>query len=321
MNGFFNLDKPADISSAEAVRRIKRELGKVKVGHGDTLDPSATGVLPILVGKATRLSDEFLTYQKKYLAKVTFGVTTDSYDGEGKVLRKSPIDDLPKLSKDELAESLRSLLESQKIPPLSNDQSGTIISQVPPPYSAIKTKGVRAYKLARQDKSVDLPPRPVTIYKWNISEPSEVLSEYPEYDIEVECGRGFYIRSLAHDLGEYMGVGGHLSKLRRTMVGNFRITEAITLEDLIARLRSGFIDEVLLQIDKVFEDRPAAILTREQVMDIRHGNSVILCPTRAYSKRNMFTKSLRGYGPSGELIALLERDSGLGSWRSVKNFA
>ena len=98
MNGFFNLDKPVGISSAEAVRRIKKELGKVKVGHASTFDPSVSGVLPILVGKATRLSDEFLGYRKKYLAQVTFGVTTDSYDAEGDVLQKTSVGDLPELS-------------------------------------------------------------------------------------------------------------------------------------------------------------------------------------------------------------------------------
>jgi len=321
MNGFFNLDKPVGISSAEAVRRIKKELGKVKVGHAGTLDPSASGVLPILVGKATRLSDEFLGYQKKYLAQVTFGVITDSYDAEGNVLQKTPVGDLPELSQGEIAGSLRSLIESQTISASPTAQPGTIISQTPPPYSAIKTNGVRAYKLARENKSVDLSPRPVTIYDWNISEVSEGFDEYPEYDLEVECGRGFYIRSLAHDLGQHVGIGAHLSALRRTMVGNFAITDAVSLDDLIARIRSGLIDEVLLRIDRVFEDLPAAILTSEQVRDIGYGNSVILCPTRAYAKRNVSTKSLRGYGPNGELVALMERDLGLGSWRSIKNFA
>ena len=198
VNGFINLYKPSGITSMEALRQVKRITGqRKKVGHGGTMDPLATGVLPVCLGQATRLMDHVVGSKKIYLMEIKFGVTTTTYDGEGEVVMNR---DPGGLTRELVEDALQPFL-------------GTI-EQAPPMYSAIKVGGQRLYKLARAGIEVEVATRPVEIHGIRI-----VQFELPNLTLEVECGKGAYMRSLAHDLGEALGCGAHVSALERLSCG------------------------------------------------------------------------------------------------------
>src|SRR5580658_1869564 len=217
MDGVLNLDKPAGLSSAAAVARVKRLLPRgTKIGHAGTLDPFATGVLLLLIGKATKLCETLMDQPKQYEATVKLGATTATDDCD------SP--PLPTLAAQEVSvETIKCLL-----PRFVGE-----ISQRPPDFSAMKVAGRRAYDLARRGNPVKLNARPVRI------DSIELLSyAWPLLQLRIDCGRGTYIRSLARDIGHELGVGGHLTQLRRTRVGDFFIASAIPLSTLTAELLS-----------------------------------------------------------------------------------
>ncbi len=204
------LDKPEGITSFRAVSEVKRRLGIKRVGHTGTLDPMATGVLPLLTGRASRLSSMMLESDKRYTATVRLGITTDTLDITGEVLSEKPVD----ISDGKLQEALAHFRGEQ--------------SQLPPMYSALKKDGVRLYDLARQGVEVEREPRQIVIKQLNLI---ERLSS-TDFIIDVLCSKGTYIRSLAQDIGEYLGVGATLTALRRTAVSGFTIEECITLDDI-----------------------------------------------------------------------------------------
>ncbi len=211
MDGILSLDKPAGITSAAAVARVKRLLPRgTKIGHAGTLDPFATGVLLLLIGRATRLCETLMNQPKQYQATVKLGATT-------------PTDDC------ESAETVSA--NSQQVPPDEIDrilpQFRGQIQQVPPTFSAMKIGGRRAYALARKGKTVSMPPRPVQIDELIVLE-----YHWPFLRLQIDCGRGTYIRALARDLGMALHVGGYLTQLRRTRVGNFHADAAATLAAL-----------------------------------------------------------------------------------------
>jgi tRNA pseudouridine55 synthase len=209
--GVINLDKPSGLSSARAVARGKRLLPRgVKIGHAGTLDPFATGVLLLLVGKATRSCESLMGQRKGYEAVVRLGARSATDDPEG------PIEELPH-AQPPLEGQLR-----QAIGPFVG-----AIQQRPPVFSAMKVAGQRAYKLARAGEAPEMQPRTVTVYALELLDYT-----WPLVRIRVECGRGTYIRAIARDLGESLGVGGYLTELRRTFVGNFRIENAVSLEQI-----------------------------------------------------------------------------------------
>lgn len=220
MNGIIIIDKPSGITSHDVVARIRRVLiasvpayqrtSVPKVGHGGTLDPLATGVLPILIGSATKLSSKVMDGEKEYLATIKFGEATDTDDAEGKVIDTKPVPA-------DLLQRLKTILP----------QFMGKIQQVPPNYSAIKIKGRCAYKIARKDEVVDLPERSVEVFEL------EILKEAAPYiDIRVKCSKGLYIRSLARDFGAKIGCGGHIYSLRRTVCGRYTITNAMKLNEI-----------------------------------------------------------------------------------------
>lgn len=213
-DGVLVLDKPAGVSSAAALGPVKREAAKaLKVGHAGTLDPFATGVLLVLLGDATRLSDLAMQLPKTYVATVRFGVATDTLDPDGEVVAQCD------------AGAPREL-------PL--DLFRGTIQQVPPAFSALKVGGRRAYKLARAGRAPELPPRPVVVHALEVRR-----EDWPDVELEVVCGAGTYIRALARDLGTAVGLPAHLSALRRTRIGPFDADDAGTIHPPAALVRAA----------------------------------------------------------------------------------
>jgi len=318
MHGFLNLDKAKGISSAEAVRRVKKVIGPHKVGHGGTLDPIATGILPIVIGNATRFSEEFLKMRKVYLATVTLGMSTDSYDSEGASTFRAEANQVSRINESLVSEALDQLIMSQRIESFDIDKSETQIIQKPPIFSALKKNGIAAHKLARKNKPIDLDPRRVVIYSWKTGEVTRMIDGLRQVVIEIECGRGFYVRSLVHDLGEFLGSGAYLTDLRRTKVGDFVINESVDLEEFSLYGSESSVEKLILPIDKILESWPAVILRDSDVRTLGYGQSIILSPYRRYVSTFFDADLLRAYSPTGKLVAILERDFGVGLWKSYK---
>ena len=209
-----NIDKPAGMSSAAVVGRVKRMLPRgVKVGHAGTLDPFATGVLVVLVGKATRLAERFMSEPKQYLATIKLGATTETLDPESEEI---VTEGATARSREVVEEVLRRFVGE--------------LDQKPPVYSALKIHGKAAYRLAREGKAVELAARRVKVYGIEL-----MGYEWPMVEVKIDCGRGTYIRSIARDVGEALGMGGYLVKLRRTRVGRVWSEGAVGLQDLEGR--------------------------------------------------------------------------------------
>ena len=209
MQGILLIDKPKDITSFSAVRKIKRLCCEKRVGHTGTLDPLATGVLPIFVGRATALSSFLLDADKEYIARVRLGVSTDSCDITGNVIKENQV----KVTEEELLEVVNSF-------------KGESL-QVPPMFSALKKDGVRLYDLARQGKEVEIEPRKITIFSIELSDFDGV-----EFNIKVKCSKGTYIRSLCRDIGEKLSCGATMTELRRTATSGFNIKDCVPLDQL-----------------------------------------------------------------------------------------
>ncbi|MBU0519909.1 tRNA pseudouridine(55) synthase TruB [bacterium] len=210
------IDKPAGVTSFAVVNRVRRLLRVKKVGHAGTLDPAATGLLILLTGKHTKHQDQFMGQDKVYRATVLFGIETDSADLDGNIIAEHPVPELQQ-------KDIEAILESQF--------SGEF-DQVPPAFSAIKVDGVRSYKRARQGKLVALKSRRVTLHR------SEIIAwQAPEVVIDLHCSSGFYVRSLASDLGRKVGCGAALKRLIRTSIGEFKLEDAFDLDELAEKIR------------------------------------------------------------------------------------
>lgn len=218
--GFLNLHKPSGMTSHDCISRTRRLLKMKKVGHGGTLDPSATGVLPIALGHATRLL-QYLSTQKAYRATIQFGITTTTDDLAGDILTSTPS---PILSFETVQAEL--------------DQFQGKISQVPPNYSAIQINGKRQYELARAGKSVTIASREVEVHQITVRDWRPTQSPYPELDLEISCGPGTYIRSIARDLGHSLGTGGTLAGLIRTESCGLRLDDSLTFEELESQIET-----------------------------------------------------------------------------------
>lgn len=268
-----------------------------RVGHAGTLDPLASGVLPVLVGQATRLAEYLSESGKAYRALVRFGTVTTTYDGEGAVVREAPVT----LSRDEIAAVLPEFLGEQ--------------DQVPPIYSAIKRGGQPLYALARAGKDVTPEPRRVRI------DELRVLSwNSPDLALEVECGTGTYIRSLAHDLGARLGPGAYLAALVRTRSGPFRLAESITLERLEAALADGSWRDCLYAADTALWDRRAALLAQESETLLRTGR-LLRFAAEMYAHgaaASLPDELLRAYSTDGRFLGLLRWDEAQAAWQPHK---
>jgi tRNA pseudouridine55 synthase len=254
MNGVLVIDKPQGMTSHGVVNRVRRILQQRSVGHLGTLDPSATGVLPIVTGSLTRLAQFYLRSEKTYEGVIRFGFATDTYDADGEAT--TPVTaakvELPAVA--ELAASFRGLIQ-----------------QTPPPFSAKKIAGVPAYKLARKNKSVPLASVEVEIHELEIL---DLVGDCARFRARVASGT--YMRSIAHDMGQKLGCGAHLASLRRTQVAEFTLNDAHTFDDLVAAAQKGSADSLFIHPRKLLPAMPSITATEENATLIRHGHTVNL---------------------------------------------
>lgn len=273
MEGVLNINKPSGMTSHDVVQRVRRLLREKRVGHTGTLDPLATGVLVLCVGRATRIARYLEAADKEYAATMRLGITTDTLDAGGTVVETRSY---TPPGRDEIVAALERF-------------AGRIL-QRPPVFSAIKVAGIPSYKLARKGKAEPLAPREVTIF-------GIALSSYedPLVSLTVRCSKGTYIRTLCADIGAALGMGAHLTKLTRTRSGRFRLENAVTLEDLAAVA----VEDVLVPLDDALEDFPAATLGEGEAERVRHGN-----PVRRAGLPAGEGLRVRLQDPSGRLIAV-----------------
>lgn len=287
MDGVINIYKPAGISSFTCVSRVRRLTASERAGHAGTLDPQATGVLPVCLGKATRCADLFLDMPKRYRGEITFGIGTDTCDIWGKIEQiLDPRDErLTAISRETLSEAVKTFL-------------GDIV-QIPPDYAAVKIGGVPAYKLARQGKKVEMRSRTVTIYEIGILDYWKGDEGYPKACIDVKCSRGTYIRSLFRDIGELLGVHACMSALERTAYGFMECSESVTLERLETEQTVP-----VYSIDFLLRDDPYIKLSEKEERLYRNGRRLwIEAPERRIRGAFSDGARVRLYTPAGRLLA------------------
>jgi tRNA pseudouridine55 synthase len=256
VRGILLLDKPLGITSNSALQDVKRIFKAQKAGHTGSLDPLADGLLPICFGAATKVSAFLLDADKHYLVRVKLGVTTATADAEGEVLETKPVDGI----------------SESDIQRVVAEFAGDI-EQIPPMYSALKHKGERLYKLARDGIEVEREPRQVTIHNITMQGYSE-----PEFDLDVHCSKGTYIRTLAEDIGKKLGCGAHVTALRRTGVGPYGADSMVTMQQIEQLAAEGFsaLDELLLPIDSALAAWPEVKLTPDGTFYLKQGQPVLV---------------------------------------------
>lgn len=297
MDGILNINKPPGMTSFGVVVRIRRLTGERHVGHAGTLDPDATGVLPVFLGKATRVVEFLMDSRKTYIADIEFGTATDTYDGSGKITFQG---DAANITKHQIEQALVSFRGE--------------IEQVPPMYSALKHQGQPLYRLARAGTNIERKSRTVQIYRLEITK-----WQPPLVTLEVECSKGTYIRSLANDLGEALGCGAYMKKLMRSRYGIFDIKEAITLEQLEEVGKRGDWDVILRPIDSVLQDIGRITVNEGDEALIKAG-SLLNTAENACNSQETVQKHLRAYDEGGRFLAILTRDKERGGWRPKKVF-
>jgi tRNA pseudouridine55 synthase len=291
LDGILNVNKPAGWTSFDVVAVIRRGAGERRVGHAGTLDPMATGVLPVCLGRATRLVEYLVDATKVYTARVRLGIETDTYDADGRVVREADASGITAAAVESALAGFRGR-----------------ISQTPPPYSAIKKDGVPLYKLARAGRAVEPHAREVVVHRLELT-----AFEPPFLTLVVECGKGTYIRSLAHDLGKQLGCGASLTALARDRVGPFDLASAVDIETLRDGFASGEWQRHLIAPDEILLDWPAAIFDTANASKLANGGSVSLTRSGEPAQR------CRAYTTAGDFLAVLERDEGT-VWRPAKVF-
>ena len=280
MNGAIVVDKPRDWTSHDVVNRMRRIAGTRKIGHLGTLDPSATGVLPLLLNRATRLAQFFTRNDKVYEGVIRFGWSTNTYDADGQPTSVQSEPALDRARLEELFDGFRGL-----------------ILQTPPPVSAKKVAGRPAYELARKNIAFDLTPVEVVIRKLEL-----LWVEGPEVGLRVECGAGTYVRSIAHDAGHALGCGAHLKSLLRLQSGQFTIDQARTLEQLAQLSAEGRLAEALIPAMQLLPDFPNEIVDQLTEGQIRQGRDFRVSPFRVRDG----VKHVKAVSRAGELIAIGE---------------
>ena len=296
MDGILNINKATGMTSHDVVAKIRNILKQKRVGHAGTLDPAASGVLPICIGLGTRVAEYLSESGKAYLADIIFGIVTDTYDSEGSIIRTASTADL---SLSSIEEALQHFLGPQV--------------QLPPRYSAIKIQGQPAYKRARSGEELTMTARPITITSLKI-----LAWEPPRLTLAIECSKGTYIRSLAYDLGEQLHCGAHLAALTRTRSGPFFLSESITLEQLATAVSTGTIEEYLYPPDTALQDYPALTLDAATVERVLHGNAFHHDPpTPSISPSNL----ARVYDTDNHFLAIAEWRLDQNLWQPIKVLA
>mgnify|MGYP000532068809 FL=1 len=253
LNGIMLIDKPCDWTSHDVVGKLRGILHERRIGHSGTLDPMATGLLVVFVGRATRAVEFAEADSKEYIAGLRLGISTDTQDITGNTLKSS--NSLP--SKAELEQALSAFKGE--------------ISQIPPMYSAIKVGGRKLYELARRGESVERKPRRVTIDKLDIIGENE-----SDYVLDVVCSKGTYIRTLCNDIGDTLGCGGCMSSLRRVKAGAFSIEKAHTIDEIQAAADNGGLDEIIIPVDRLFSAYPELTVRDTAEKKLRNGNVIKL---------------------------------------------
>ncbi|HEY3345152.1 MAG TPA: tRNA pseudouridine(55) synthase TruB [Anaerolineaceae bacterium] len=289
ISGVLVVDKPIGLTSHDVVQIVRKGTNIRRAGHTGTLDPRASGVLVILIGPAVRLSEYVSASDKRYQAIVRLGASTDTYDADGRITSSAPVT----ISEEQFEESLGQFIGE--------------IEQVPPPYSAVKVKGRKAYEMAREGEEIELQPRKIKVYNLELLEWAP-----PEAVIDVYCSSGTYVRSLAHDLGNALGCGAHLVGLRRTKSGRFTLRDAVPLRRLRDSFEAGNWYQYLIPAAEALSDWPAVELDVDALEAIRHGHRV---PAEAGA-----TGWARGISEQGELVALMEIDKDTQEWQPRKVF-
>jgi len=290
VSGWVCLDKPYDLTSTQAVGRIRRLFNAQKAGHAGTLDPLATGVLPIALGEATKTVSFMMDAGKTYRFTIAWGRTTTTLDREGETSAASDV----RPTADEAAAALPAFIGE--------------IDQVPPAFSAIKVDGERAYDLARAGQTVELAARRVVIHDARVTGAPDA----DHVEIEIDCGKGVYVRALVRDLAERLGACGHVSALRRTRVGPFTEARAITLENLEdLGHKPGFL-EVLLPVETALDDIPELAVTAEDAFRLKQGRPIVLVPRQVDDLRSRLSAGTRTVSvlAGGTLVALCEMRMG-----------
>ena len=267
-----------------------------KIGHAGTLDPQATGILPICIGQATRVMEYVIDSPKIYCAKIRLGEATDTYDTQGKV-------------------TFRSNPETIGISDVENqlDKFRGSIYQVPPMYSALKRDGRRLYDLARAGEEIVREPRPVECYRLELKS-----YNLPEFDIEIECGKGLYVRSLAHDIGEELACGAHLKELDRVSSGSFNYSNAVTMQQFEDIYKEGQWESLLFPIDFPLLGLKAGMVQEEKWHAVQRGQGIYMGFPKSNDSQG---KSMyRLYSTEGDFVALLRPDKIQGKWRAHKVF-
>ena len=283
MNGIVIVDKPQDWTSQDVTARLRRVFNTRRIGHGGTLDPMATGVLPVFVGRATRGVEFFEHAEKTYETVLRLGLTTDTEDVWGETIQERPVEFT--------TEKLEEVLESFR---------GEIL-QVPPMYSALKVNGQKLCDLARKGKEVERKPRPITIHELTLLETAENTLR-----LRVRCSKGTYIRTLCKDIGEALGCGGCMQELRRVTAGEYTIEEAVPLQTLL----DTETPEIYLRgVDTMFRNYPEVKLTANQEKRCRNGNTFTM---------NLAEGTYRAYSQTGEFLMLAKVENGVMS--TIKSF-
>ena len=297
ISGWVCLDKPLEVTSTEAVSRVRRLFNAQKAGHAGTLDPLATGVLPIALGEATKTVPFLMEAEKVYRFEIAWGETTASFDREGEVVARSDV----RPDRQAVEKALESFVGE--------------IEQVPPAFSAIKVDGQRAYDLARDGVEVELEPRTVVVHEAAVTgtrDPGHV-------EITLRCGKGTYVRSIVRDLSLALGACGHVSALRRLRVGPFRAEDAIALEFLEDLVHRGARLEALLPVETPLDDIPAMAVTAEDAFRLKQGRPIVLLPRQVETlKTHLKPRTIGGQDASrtvsatsdGRIVALCEMRAG-----------
>ncbi len=297
MMGILNIDKPYGMTSMDVTRRIKRAAGLRRgVGHAGTLDPIATGVLPICVGRATRVIEYLVDDSKEYVAGIALGIATDTYDALGETTAERDASAITR-------ERFEAALEAFR---------GEIL-QTPPMHSAIKRQGKRLYELARAGVEVEREARAVVVHHLALTDWRPPLAT-----VEITCGKGFYVRSLAHDLGEALGCGAHMRSLSRRRAGAFHIDDAIGLDDAVERIERNDLSAALHPPDAALASMPSMVLDDERAAAFRNGRPL---PPDASPNAPSDGQSCRAYGADGAFLGIARYDAARRRWLPRKVFA
>lgn len=295
LHGIINVYKEKGYTSHDVVAKLRGIVGQKKIGHTGTLDPDAEGVLPVCLGRATKVCDLLTDKDKTYRAVLLLGQTTDTQDTSGTILETH---DTNELTEERVIEMIRSFVGEY--------------AQIPPMYSALKVNGKKLYELAREGKTVERKPRMVQIRQIDIRK-----MDLPRVEIEVACSKGTYIRTLCHDIGEKLAVGGCMESLLRVKAGSFELQESLRLDEIQEAKEQGRLEDILIPIDRVFEQYQKIQILPEEEKRLRNGNFLSL-PEGDQTFHNR--EQVRVYDSQGDFAAIYQYREKEKQFRIVKMF-